>query len=73
MQVSHEEKKSNNCGFFPEKHHYFLVYSQIMNYNIGSGFKSALDRRHGAAPTETDVGRKGKAVLQAQEEFGYGW
>lgn len=51
LQVSHEEKekeKNQTIVFvFPEKQdHYFLVYSQVMNYNTGSGFESALDRRH---------------------------
>lgn len=49
-------KKNQTFVFvFPEKQdQYFLVYSQVMNYNTGSGFESALDRRHAYQGTALD-------------------
>lgn len=51
-------KKNQTIVFvFAEKQdQYFLVYSQVMNYNTGSGFESELDRRQAYQGTALEWG-----------------
>lgn len=58
MQVSYEGKKNQTIVFvFAEKQdQYFLVYSQVMNYNTGSGFEPELERRQAYQGTALEWG-----------------